>query len=210
MAHLGRMFGRARKHALKSLGPVAALCLLIAAGTVSARPVVEQQWGQRHWTEMPIQVVDYGVGHSKDPRTWRRRRDDALGQWERSGVVRFRVSEAEGPICDGWNRRALGRTRRDFPEGQISICRWRGDDAPLIAGYTSAPPGDDGAVRKAVVAVRSPNSLCHELGHALGLDHPTEDTGASSSCLGSGDWRYPSTFDLGALQQIYARPVAER
>jgi hypothetical protein len=197
------MLSSARRRARRWLAPAAALALLVLAGSAASEPRAEQQWGSRHWAKAPIQVVDYGSARSDNPGRWRRRRDEALAQWERSGVVSFSISEASGPICNGWNRRALGRVRREFPDGQISICRWRGADAPLVAGWTTAPPRRGGAIREAVVAVRSPNTLCHELGHALGLDHPTEGTGAGDSCLGYGDWRYPSEFDLAALRQIY-------
>lgn len=156
------------------------------------------RWGHRRWAEQPIRVVDYGASQSKHPRKWRRIVRDALHQWEQSGVVRFRLKFADGPRCKGYSRKTLSESRRQYPDGQISVCKLVAGD-PMIAGWTVAP-SRNGSIREAVVALRAPQTACHEVGHALGLNHPADDP---DSCLDYGDWRYPSPADFASLVGIY-------
>ncbi|MEU8221821.1 matrixin family metalloprotease [Kribbella sp. NPDC048915] len=77
-------------------------------------------------------------------------------------------------------------------------------------GLTSWKPGTQGPVtvklndHYKLTANQRRTVACHELGHALSLDHAT----STSSCMYSGKYisLHPSKHDYGLLPRIYPKP----
>jgi hypothetical protein len=167
---------------------LAALAVLLAAG--AAAPGASADHTSGHWHDRTVVVRDE-TGFADH----RRALDLAVRQWNAAGAaVRLELASGRGAGCDA-------------PQaGEISVCR--ADLPPSRAGEARVWKQGDHIVRASVL-VRADSwrfehlvaIACHELGHALGLDHRSERTSCLTATIHSSQ---PDEHDLADLRAAHA------
>jgi hypothetical protein len=146
-----------------------------------------------HWRDRSITVVDEVVRHLRPgrahlPRKWREARNKVLAEFNATGVVTLQLVVEPAPgTCH-----PLERSYEDADAataGTIRFCRTF-DRSSAYGGWAYWRRDPDGHIAAAVVVVNGRTGgrliLCHELGHALGLDHRSQSTSCMSGGPGSG------------------------
>lgn len=178
---------------------VLAGALLVGVGSDDAA-FGANRWDGLHWpgtgTRAP-KVVSF-LSEDVSPLVKR-----AMSRWEESGVVDLRFRWKEG----------VDRPCR-FADGVVRLCtRRRVGDREEVAALTRVRSAPDGHILAVVVMIerrwiRDPETLerilCHELGHALGLDERPQKA-SRRSCMASPTERAePDGHDLRLLATIHA------
>jgi hypothetical protein len=186
--------------------------LLLAAGPLAQRaPAAPGDFGY-HWGRRDRGSLELRLGENLDA-AWEGELRRAAAGWERSGVAELRVvrgaadplacAETRGrvEVCNadygatGW----LGLTRVYYDaNGHTTAATVRLNDRYFAPG---GPYDDPGARR---------HTVCHELGHALGLGHT-----ADGSCMNDAEraiFANPSPIgsDFRALRRVYGHRDAKR
>lgn len=161
---------------MKRLGfPIA--FLLVA--TVLANPAQ----AETVWTDRTLYVQDEfaGTAAARPLKAWRLDRNIILRKYSAAGFE-FVVTETKPGVC------GTGRLAGLAPQ-TLLIC-----NAPNVTVWSWGHHQDTAGI--AMLSWRSPNLLCHEIGHALGLSH-RDDRG---SCM--SPWPvspFPDEHDISTL-----------
>ena len=179
--------------ALLAVGPAV---LTTRAGSVSL--------GGAHWargdTPFPLRIGDSVSGR------WDSHLEQAATDWRRSGVVRMRV------VASGTNNRNACPARN----GMVEVCSARYGRNNWLGLSRIWVDGNNHIVRASILmndtyfsdpyynkpkALR--HTMCHELGHVIGLDH-----NGGRSCLNDSDTAVfrdvrPSDADFNRLRRLY-------
>lgn len=172
------------------------LCAVPAVGVGLAS--ADHRWNG-HWPRSSnpaeVKVVDSTTG------AWRDAVAGAARRWSKKSSV-IDISVAPGD--------SSGSTRQSCPapKGGVRICNgnysgsWAGLTEVTVAGqhFQAASikinEGVAGGAKRAV--------MCHEIGHALGLDHrPGSDTSSCMTAAVSASQTKPDGHDLKMLKKIY-------
>lgn len=168
----------------------AILAILVALPLLISSHQQNERLGYPHWKGDGIRRITVLTTLLSDYDRWTRR---VLRSWGRSGLVSFTlVHGADDGTCG-------------MPfDGYIKICRERNPD-----GAGSAQVGyEDRHIGAAVARVNVVKkrhfliTLCHEIGHTLGLAHQPAGSG---SCLQQSPSWYdykPNAHDFETLRQI--------
>jgi hypothetical protein len=182
------------------------LALLLAAPLVSSMAASDVNGTGKFWPfhHTPV-TVDFGDNLSKP---WERYFKKALGQWNQSNVVQGKsVNGRTNPaqcnpksgtvqVCNGnygtdtgW----LGLTRLSYKGNQITEATTQINDS----FFSQAQYRNSKSAKQ--------HTMCHEMGHAFGLDHVTY-----KSCMNPSDSAVfndtkPNHRDFKTLDQIYSK-----
>jgi len=177
--------------------------------TAGASDLLHWRWGRDS-----LVVRDGFVGgvELRDRPEWRRLRNQVVATYAEGlhWTVTIRVVELNVAEECSWND-IPRESSAGYPAGTILLCRAR--DIPVDVGGWMQAFTKGGTAHRVAVALKSPragNTLCHELGHALGLGHG-DDPGDSvveefdwDSCLDSGAGITPSDRDLLLLRGAFS------
>ena len=188
------------------LALVGGLALLLAAPLVSGQAASDVGGSGKYWPfhHTPV-TVSFGDNLSK---SWERYFTKALGQWNKSDVVRGKsVRGSTNPnqcnpkngtvqVCNGnygANTGWLGLTKISYKGNQITEATTQINDSY----FSQAQYRNSKAAKQ--------HTMCHELGHGFGLDHVTY-----KSCMNPSDSAVfndtkPSHRDFKTLDQIYSK-----
>lgn len=185
--------------ALLAVGPA---MLTTLAGDVSL--------GGAHWargeTPFPLRVGDSVSGR------WDRHLDQAVTNWRQSGVVRMRV------VPSGTNNRKACPSRN----GMVEVCSARYGKNNWLGLSRIWVDRDNHIVRASIMmndtyfddpyydkpkALR--HTMCHELGHILGLDHNNGKSCLNDSATAIFRDVRPSEADFKRLKRLYRHPDSQ-
>ena len=187
------------------------------AGIGFAPRATAQSWGAYHWARKGSHFR-LPVGDNVDG-DWNRYLRETLSEWNQNETVTFEpVDGATNPqycepipgtvqVCDWWYGTQtgwLGLARLYFnPRGtHIDAATVQLNNSFLYA--PNSPYNSDAARR---------HTICHELGHTVGLDHPETESCTNDSEYAIFTYVTPTNQDFRWLRQIYdhadgARTVA--
>jgi hypothetical protein len=180
---------------------VSSLVLAVAGTFVAASPAAASHYVGGHWahdghSHPQIYFVDHtGAGWPVDASTYKWNETQGVDSWYRwancpnlAGIHCVHVNEIWGDTSTyGTTYFGAIGTGGHFINGNVRI--------ELNSNAATNP-------------TQRRKSACHELGHALGLDHRFE----TSSCMMQGDAvargisMYPDGHDFGFLHDIYNHP----
>jgi hypothetical protein len=187
----------------------ALLALLLAAPLLTAAAASDVNGSGKFWPfhKTPVTI---SFGDNLSP-SWEGYFQTALTQWNKSDVVRAKSSRgATNPaqcdkkdgtvqVCDsdygtstGW----LGLTTLDFNGDKITAATIKINDS-----FFKQQQYDDPVAKR--------HTMCHEMGHAFGLDHVS-----TRSCMNDSDQAIftndtPINRDFKTLDQIYSKKNAK-
>jgi hypothetical protein len=158
-----------------------------------------KRYSKYRWDESQVIVVENRMG-----REWNAAVEYVVKGWDRV-YPRFKFKVQHRPKAKGC-----------FEPDKIVLCpakrnkHWSGlayveADRHEIVGVSiwivnyEPQPGNEAWRNSDVVSVWDVNTICHEIGHGLGLDH----NNSSQSCLGPGVRQTPGKFDRQSLKQLY-------
>jgi hypothetical protein len=168
-------------------GAAVALALVLVTATGGEAQAHHGQW---HWNQQVVVVRDE-TGFAD----YRRAIGLAAARWNAAGAgVRLEVAGGRGRGCG------------DPERGEITVCRrsFAGNQAGSARVWLEG----DHIVRGSVLMDTRPRPYehlvaiaCHELGHALGLDHRSERSSCLTATIHASD---PDEHDRAELRRLHA------
>lgn len=195
------------------------LALLLVQSALPVLAFAHHDLGKKfHWQreENPFTLK---VGDNVSP-LWNQALDRATKDWSRSSVLDMNVvpGSLNPKACEDKETALTGTGRPGRGEAQrLEVCNGDFGGTPFL-GITSFLR-KDGHIRRAIVAlndfyfdnpdfprgVNNPHIrlsvMCHELGHAIGLDHPDGRDSCMTNSRRFPD--HPDSHDYQELRQIY-------
>lgn len=177
--------GTLRKRAI-SLG----IACISALGVVIAQPLTaDAHHADEHWT-VPTVIVRDETGIAE----YRRAIAMAAARWNAAGsAVRLDVRDGLGRGCDAPSVGNVAVCRADLPSTTAGEARVWVDGDHIIKGSVLIDAGARPFEHLVAIA-------CHELGHALGMDHRAERSSCLTATIHSSD---PDAHDRAELRRTH-------
>jgi hypothetical protein len=160
-------------HTRRRLRLALGLAVLSASLLLPAQPAsADHSWGGRHWPSdgRGLAVVNQAGD------AWNDYIGHTVNKWRRAVAPHATATFPQGPVAIRYE--SGGPPRCHSPgRGEILVCAWDGF-APGVAGSARLYLDGNGHIQGATVLFdpryhgdQLMSILCHEVGHALGLDH---------------------------------------